>query len=232
MATEQQSNLSLHELLGSTLTSIIDAQKKSLEVTKNFIEEFGFGSDKEGDDWGELKTVTFQYSNDKGKKEVSVPLLSLFPIPMLKIKDAEIDFDLKISSTKRERFKKEDNNILTDENSKMVIRGAIAPSSRLSQQNLSSGTAQISVKVNLVEEDLTPGLTNFYNLMAGAVTTENIPNNDTKNIDNSIGGNSSIPSDMEDTGDNTEDNPEAASTTEDNPEAANTTEYNPEAESQ
>ena len=114
----------------------------------------------------------------------------------------------------------------------MVIRGAIAPSSRLSQQNLSSGTAQISVKVNLVEEDLTPGLTNFYNLMAGAVTTENIPNNDTKNIDNSIGGNSSIPSDMEDTGDNTEDNPEAASTTEDNPEAANTTEYNPEAESQ
>ena len=27
MATEQQSNLSLHELLGSTLTSIIDAQK-------------------------------------------------------------------------------------------------------------------------------------------------------------------------------------------------------------
>ena len=63
----------------------------------------------------------------------------------------------------------------------MVIRGAIAPSSRLSQQKLSSGTAQISVKVNLVEEDLTPGLTNFYNLMAGAVTT--IPNNDTKNIE-------------------------------------------------
>ena len=174
MATEQQSNLSLHELLGSTLTSIIDAQKKSLEVTKNFIEEFGFGSDKEGDDWGELKTVTFQYSNDKGKKEVSVPLLSLFPIPMLKIKDAEIDFDLKISSTKRERLKKEDNDTLTDENSKMVIRGAIAPSSRLSQQKLSSGTAQISVKVNLVEEDLTPGLTNFYNLMAGAVTTTEV----------------------------------------------------------
>ena len=227
MATEQQSNLSLHELLGSTLTSIIDAQKKSLEVTKNFIEEFGFGTDKEGDDWGELKTVTFQYSNDKGKKEVSVPLLSLFPIPMLKIKDAEIDFDLKISSTKRERLKKEDNDILTDENSKMVIRGAIAPSSRLSQQKLSSGTAQISVKVNLVEEDLTPGLTNFYNLMAGAVTTENIPNNDTRNIDNSR-----IPPDMEDTGDNTEENPEAASTTEENPEAASTTEENPEAESQ
>ena len=106
MATEQQSNLSLHELLGSTLTSIIDAQKKSLEVTKNFIEEFGFGTDKEGDDWGELKTVTFQYSNDKGKKEVSVPLLSLFPIPMLKIKDAEIDFDLKISSIKKEPISK------------------------------------------------------------------------------------------------------------------------------
>ena len=228
MATEQQSNLSLHELLGSTLTSIIDAQKKSLEVTKNFIEEFGFGSDKEGDDWGELKTVTFQYSNDKGKKEVSVPLLSLFPIPMLKIKDAEIDFDLKISSIKKEYI----SSIKKESIKKVVIRGAIAPSSRLSQQKLSSGTAQISVKVNLVEEDLTPGLTNFYNLMAGAVTTENIPNNDTKNIDNSIGGNSSIPSDMEDTGDNTEDNPEAASTTEDNPEAANTTEYNPEAESQ
>ena len=174
MTTEQQSNLSLHELLGSTLTSIIDAQKKSLEVTKNFIEEFGFGSDKEGDDWGELKTVTFQYSNDKGEKKVSVPLLSLFPIPMLKIKDAEIDFDLKISSTKREHLKKEDNETLTDENSKIVIRGAIAPSSRLSQQKLSSGTAQISVKVNLVEEDLTPGLNNFYNLMAGAVTTTEV----------------------------------------------------------
>ena len=173
MATEQQSNLSLHELLGSTLTSIIDAQKKSLEVTKNFIEEFGFGSDKEGDDWGELKTVTFQYSNDKGKKEVSVPLLSLFPIPMLKIKDAEIDFDLKISSIKKEPISngnsKEEESI-----KKVVIRGAIAPSSRLSQQKLSSGTAQISVKVNLVEEDLTPGLNNFYNLMAGAVTTTEV----------------------------------------------------------
>ena len=177
MATEQQSNLSLHELLGSTLTSIIDAQKKSLEVTKNFIEEFGFGTDKKSDDWGELKTVTFQYSNDKGKKEVSVPLLSLFPIPMLKIKDAEIDFDLKISSIKKEPLKKEDNDTLTDEEEsikKVVIRGAIAPSSRLSQQKLSSGTAQISVKVNLVEEDLTPGLNNFYNLMAGAVTTTEV----------------------------------------------------------
>ena len=193
MATEQQSNLSLHELLGSTLTSIIDAQKKSLEVTKNFIEEFGFGSDKEGDDWGELKTVTFQYSNDKGKKEVSVPLLSLFPIPMLKIKDAEIDFDLKISSIKKESIssikkehpkesissiKKESisNGNSEEEESikKVVIRGAIAPSSRLSQQKLSSGTAQISVKVNLVEEDLTPGLNNFYNLMAGAVTTTEV----------------------------------------------------------
>ena len=112
MATEQQSNLSLHELLGSTLTSIIDAQKKSLEVTKNFIEEFGFGADKEGDDWGELKTVTFQYSNDKGKKEVSVPLLSLFPIPMLKIKDAEIDFDLKISSIKKESISSIKKSIL------------------------------------------------------------------------------------------------------------------------
>ena len=173
MATEQQSNLSLHELLGSTLTSIIDAQKKSLEVTKNFIEEFGFGTDKKSDDWGELKTVTFQYSNDKGKKEVSVPLLSLFPIPMLKIKDAEIDFDLKISSIKKEPIS---NGNSEEEESikKVVIRGAIAPSSRLSQQKLSSGTAQISVKVNLVEEDLTPGLNNFYNLMAGAVTTTEV----------------------------------------------------------
>ena len=171
MATEQQSNLSLHELLGSTLTSIIDAQKKSLEVTKNFIEEFGFGSDKEGDDWGELKTVTFQYSNDKGKKEVSVPLLSLFPIPMLKIKDAEIDFDLKISSIKKEYIS---SMVKKESIKKVVIRGAIAPSSRLSQQKLSSGTAQISVKVNLVEEDLTPGLNNFYNLMAGAVTTTEV----------------------------------------------------------
>ena len=181
MATEQQSNLSLHELLGSTLTSIIDAQKKSLEVTKNFIEEFGFGPDKEGDDWGELKTVTFQYSNDKGKKEVSVPLLSLFPIPMLKIKDAEIDFDLKISSIKKESISSIKKEPISNGNSeeeesikKVVIRGAIAPSSRLSQQKLSSGTAQISVKVNLVEEDLTPGLNNFYNLMAGAVTTTEV----------------------------------------------------------
>ena len=173
MATEQQSNLSLHELLGSTLTSIIDAQKKSLEVTKNFIEEFGFGSDKEGDDWGELKTVTFQYSNDKGKKEVSVPLLSLFPIPMLKIKDAEIDFDLKISSIKKEYISSIKKESMVKKK-KVVIRGAIAPSSRLSQQKLSSGTAQISVKVNLVEEDLTPGLNNFYNLMAGAVTTTEV----------------------------------------------------------
>ncbi len=170
--------LSLDQLLGSTLTSIIDAQRQSLEVTRDFIEEFGF--EKNGENLGKLKTITFQYHTAKGEKQVSIPLLSLFPIPMLKIKDAEIDFDLKISSIQKTTI----SDCCQEE--KIKLSGAIAPSSRLSQQKLSAGTAQISVKVNLVEEDVTPGLTNFYNLMAGATTTENIPKQ--KNVENTGDG--------------------------------------------
>lgn len=105
----EQAALSLYQLLGAPLYALIQAETYAANATAEFIERVGFEPQvrQEGsepapqEDMGKLRTISFQQErrtpDGQGVSyKVEVPLLSILPIPALQIKEAELEFFVKI----------------------------------------------------------------------------------------------------------------------------------------
>ncbi len=162
--------LSLKDIIGGVLTAIIDGQSQALDNVIEFIERLS-PTGEPGEDDG--KYITFAYdrqsSADPSKNErvkLEVPLLSLLPIPYLAIKEAEIDFDYKISAVHKERRDLGKVNPIAHANTSNLGRsasscsfeGSISPSSRLQSNTRATVSAQVNIKMIMKEENLGAGI--------------------------------------------------------------------------
>lgn len=100
--------LRLRELLGILVGDLIVAEAQAAKATADFLREAGFISSRRGasDDWGALRFVTFSYplEDDPGGAKVRtirVPLLSLVPIPLQQIDQAEYEFFAKVNDVSK-----------------------------------------------------------------------------------------------------------------------------------
>lgn len=108
MPEPQSGVLSLAQLIGAPIHALVDAEAQSAMATARFVRAVGFtgpadGSDGMGD-LGELQMARFtrKRRNADGTEEdveVQIPLLSMLPIPALQIKDAQLDYTVKIVQT-------------------------------------------------------------------------------------------------------------------------------------
>ena len=103
----EQAALSLYQLLGAPLYALIQAETYAANATAEFIEQVGFEAPAPTADqtppqeFGKLRTISFQQERRATDGEgalykVEVPLLSILPIPALQIKEAELEFFVKI----------------------------------------------------------------------------------------------------------------------------------------
>lgn len=104
----QNDVLSLAQLIGAPIHALVDAEAQAAMATARFIRAVGFtGNPNDGDgmgDLGDLQMARFtrRRRNADGTEEdveVQIPLLSMLPIPALQIKDAELDYTVKIVQT-------------------------------------------------------------------------------------------------------------------------------------
>ncbi len=192
MATE--SALSLHQLMGAPLQALVDAEAKAAFATAMFIKEVGF-SKKEGEpeeDFGDLRMVTFRHDKidaDGNKRtfKVEVPLLSLVPIPALQIKDADLDFFVKIVEnpkvTKTAEIEDTEKRLRLSgfsESPPRDLKGTIGRA----QHGVSRKNAlemQIKVRIRMEQADVPAGLGKLFNLMAENVTMRPLPPKKVKN---------------------------------------------------
>lgn len=99
--------LPLRELLGNLVGGLIVAEAQAAKATADFLREAGFipGKRLSPDHWGSLRFVTFTFSVDDpdGRKTrtVRVPLLSLLPIPLQQIEQAEYEFFAKVNEVRK-----------------------------------------------------------------------------------------------------------------------------------
>jgi hypothetical protein len=95
---QELASLDFANLIGGPLNAMVDAQAKSAIATSNFVQQVGFDKD------GQVRTSTFRYSkpNQAGDNEefaLTVPFISMLPIPFLKIEEGEVEFNAKLTST-------------------------------------------------------------------------------------------------------------------------------------
>lgn len=98
VATSALQALPFGQIIGGPLKACIDAQTEAALSTWNYINSVGIVKDEET---GESKAVyvKFSYRSNGRSCSLSIPLLTLVPIPYLAIKDINIAFKAQISSS-------------------------------------------------------------------------------------------------------------------------------------
>src|SRR5262252_10603808 len=101
----------LYQLIGAPLLAVVQAEAQAAQTSADFIKRVGFTGDsaddptkdllQHGGNIGDLKMAEFtlQRPDVTGKVQpvdVKIPVLSLFPVPLLQIKDAEFTFAIRI----------------------------------------------------------------------------------------------------------------------------------------
>ena len=111
-------SLPFHQLVGAPLLALVEGQAQAAQATVEFIQRVGFLPVETNDgqladaeapesNMGALRMAQFSYqrTDDDGQLQtmnVQVPVLSLVPIPAIQIKEAELEFYIKIADIRRE----------------------------------------------------------------------------------------------------------------------------------
>lgn len=178
--------MELQQLIAGPLVSTIEADTLSSRRYLEMLQLIAFEDVTEGDrNIRRLRTLKFAYQetnvNGYRNKVVSIPLVTLLPLPLLQIKEADFDFDINIldavSSGTVESFdygegKIEQNN---ENRRPFRLRATLAPKSGSgsysdkSEQQLS---ANMKVHVKMRQADMPAGLSNLLRLTAGNLQVE------------------------------------------------------------
>jgi len=158
-------NIPFEDLIGGPLVAIIKGQTLASRATAEFIQEVGFGNnyDFKGDQ-GELQMVEFSFAKKSAgngsveKYQAKIPLLSILPIPAIQIRDAELDFYVKIIDVQK------------TQNEKVILRASLGKM-RTQSQRETQMDFQMRVKMNIEQADLPPGLVHMLRIMDQSTIT-------------------------------------------------------------
>lgn len=167
-------NINFSAMLGRPLTAVVDAQAAAALSTVDFINEVGL------DDQGDVKNVTFKYSKlvDGNPTDVTLttPLLTIVPIPFLRIADTTIDFNAKISSI---------TNTATDTSHKLNLsadlrlrwgfgrlnfKGSYAYQKKTSYSDEAKRSYSMNIKIHAVQDELPAGMSRVLDLLEEGIS--------------------------------------------------------------
>ncbi|NDV64482.1 DUF2589 domain-containing protein [Bacteroides sp. 224] len=179
--------MDLKNLISGPLIATIDADSISSQRYLQYLFEIAFESyNKETGEVGALRMLTFSYMNHdvNGSRlqKVSIPLLTLVPLPLLQVKEADFDFDIKIidaiNEEREETFSFKNEEAVQEEGNtrnSTRLRVALTPSQgdgntkQRMQQGLNSN---MKVKVKMQQADIPGGLANLLHLTANNILME------------------------------------------------------------
>lgn len=106
-ATRALGALPFGNIVGGPLVAAVNAQAQAARSSVEFIESVGFnevettigeGDDKKTTVHTEVRTVTFKYQSGNEQVDLVVPILTIVPIPFIRIDDMTIQFKANISA--------------------------------------------------------------------------------------------------------------------------------------
>lgn len=176
-------------LIGAPLKAAVEAQALAARTTVEFIEKVGF---KETDDdigslfndlstdadTGEIRNVTFSYEkvDEDGVNttvSLTVPILSIVPIPFLRLDDMTIDFTAKLTDMVQTATKS-DFKFSTDAKGKfkawwspvsMEVRTSVSYQNTRQTASKFVREYTMNIKVHAVQDDMPAGLERVLDIL-------------------------------------------------------------------
>ena len=118
---DELASIDFESMIGGPLTSVIKAQAQAANTSVDFIKAVGFETDDSGNESPTMVTFTYskpveQFDTDGNVTgvsvedfELTVPFLTMVPIPFIRIEETTIDFNAKINSVQYSRTMSQHN---------------------------------------------------------------------------------------------------------------------------
>lgn len=179
--------MDLHQLIAAPLLATVDADSLAARRYLDYLCSVAFESyDRQTGRTGPLRMLRFSYqSNDASgsrKRQVAVPMLSLVPLPLLHVQEADFDFDIHImdavSTRQEERFSFKEGKALAPANDDpgdgLRMRASLAPQHNGGREASTQHTltANMKVHVKMGQAGMPGGLAKLLNLAAGDAAGE------------------------------------------------------------
>ncbi|MBV5343288.1 DUF2589 domain-containing protein [bacterium] len=108
---QELSSIDFQSMIGGPLVAVIKAQAQSAQTSVDFIKSVGFNASDAQTDPGKPTMVSFSYDKPIESKDadgvitttvtpfnLTVPILTMLPIPYIRVEEVTIDFNAKINS--------------------------------------------------------------------------------------------------------------------------------------
>ena len=167
--------MDLRQLIAAPLVATVEADALSTQKYLDHLFSIAFEQNGENEHTpGKLRYISFNYQEGGKTRTISLPLMSLVPFPLLQVKEAEFHFDINIVDSVTTQAEKSFHILPSktgnDENPEpeFTLRATLAaksPTAATAKQNESSSmTANMQVKVIMQQADIPGGLTNLLQL--------------------------------------------------------------------
>ncbi|MEQ8243960.1 DUF2589 domain-containing protein [Fulvivirga sp.] len=176
-------SLPFHQIIGAPLTAIVEGQAQAAQATAEFIERIGFAQPTEGQtgEIGKLRMISFSYSKPDVNGEMKeyrleIPLLSMVPIPSIEVKEAELEFNIKVADVQKVQRQTQ----LADSNAEVgnwaakegiELRTTMGKMSGSESRNVD---IQMNVKMKLQQADIPEGVQHLFRVMDQTINSEEI----------------------------------------------------------
>ncbi len=107
---DELSSINFESMIGGPLSAVVKAQAQSAVTSVDFIKAVGFETNEQGEVTAPIM-VTFSYdkpvestdengvvTTSKEKFDLTVPFLTMLPVPFIRVEETTIDFNAKITS--------------------------------------------------------------------------------------------------------------------------------------
>lgn len=160
------------ELVGAQVRALIEGELEGAEESWRFIEQVGFRKEKDGN--LVLQVVTFDMvrrdtDNQERTHTIQIPILTLVPLPLLTIEEANIDFHLRIDNVKVASKRPESTSEprssdlpqLLPRTSRSTLMTRVA---RTSSKDGGTVSADMKVTIRLKQSDFPVGIERLVNI--------------------------------------------------------------------
>lgn len=167
-------NINFSAMLGKPLTAVIDAQAAAALSTVDFINEVGLNPD------GSVKNVSFVYTKDVAGTPTSVtlttPLLTIVPIPFLRVADTTIDFNAKISSVSEyETSTTHKLDLSLDLKlrwgfGRLNFKGSYSYQKKSRYSDESTRSYSMNIRINAVQDEMPAGMSRVLDILEQSIS--------------------------------------------------------------
>jgi hypothetical protein len=186
-ATQLLSQIPFGAIIGGPLIAGVEAQTMAANATLQYVLKVLFGTDGAGgkDGSNPIAAVTFTFSNGTKTSTLTVPLLTLVPIPYLLVETMDIEFKAAINASSSY-----DQKDTVDTNFNSQVKGSVGFlfdkanfSAGFSSKTDSTGTRDskysveytVDVKVHATGHDMPAGTMKVLNMLNDSIKAVDVP---------------------------------------------------------